>query len=218
MKKLAIFDMDGTLLDSLADLAYCCNLALEMEGLPTHPVESYRRFVGNGVNVLLEMAVPKEYHGTEVAQRIRENYMHQYQARSRSSATFYDGIVDMLKKLKEQGVRTAIATNKPDEINQLIVQRFMPGLIDYAYGQRSDLPRKPDPAVLYLIMEQAGVTPEETIYAGDSDVDIQTGHAAGVDTVGVLWGFRPREELEEAGAKMLAANAEELYHFITQNS
>ena len=111
---------------------------------------------------------------------------------------------------------TAIATNKPDANAQLIVQRFMPGLIDFTYGQREGLPTKPDPAVVRLIMRQAGVTPQEAIYIGDSDVDMQTGQAAGVATVGVLWGFRQREELVRAGAEMLAADAKQLYHFITQ--
>ncbi len=215
MKKLAIFDLDGTLLNSLRDFAECCNAALATEGLPPHPEDNYRFYVGNGADALLQQTIPQDAQGTAIARRVRERYLKAYRHRSVTQATFYDGALEMLRKLKAQGIVTAVVTNKPDEITQPLVQRFLSGLIDYAYGRSDALPPKPDPTMVRMVMRQAGVSEQDTIFAGDSDVDIFTGQAADIDTVGVLWGFRPREELEEAGAKLLAGDMEELYRYIT---
>lgn len=215
MKKLAIFDLDGTLLDSLADIARCTNQVLQANNLPTHSVDAYRQFVGSGVKVLLEKAIPKKDQTPEVFEKVRAEYVELYNYVCAHESHAFPGIPEMLKKLKQQGVITAVATNKPDHMCKLVLEDVFPGCIDIAYGQRDDIAKKPDPEVVSHIMADAGVTEkQDVIYVGDSNVDIFTGINAGVDTVGVLWGFRDQQELVDAGAKLLASTNDELYDLI----
>ena len=215
MKKLAIFDLDGTLLDSLADIARCTNQALQANNLPTHSVDAYRQFVGSGVKVLLEKAIPQKDQTPKVFEKVRAEYVELYNYVCAHESHAFPGIPEMLKKLKQQGVITAVATNKPDHMCKLVLEDVFPGCIDIAYGQRDDIAKKPDPEVVYRIMADAGITKkQDVIYVGDSNVDIFTGLNAGVDTVGVLWGFRDQQELVDAGAELLASTHDELYDFI----
>lgn len=217
MKKLAIFDLDGTLLDSLGDLANSCNQALEEAGLPTHPVESYRYFVGGGRAVLLEKSMPKESQTPEMLEKVGNRYNEIYNEVCRNHSKAYDGVLEMLDQLHAKGIKTAVATNKPNAMCQDVMKSVYGARIDLAYGQLDEIAHKPDPAVVYRIMEELGVTDKaDVIYVGDSNVDIFTGINAGVTTVGVLWGFRPREELEEAGATLLAQTIDEMYDFIVR--
>ena len=215
MKKLAIFDLDGTLLDSLGDIARCCNQALEELGLEPFPVEDYRQFVGSGVAVLIERIFAKRENTPENTQRFKERYVELYNYVCAHESSAFPGILDMLRKLKAQGIITAVATNKPDAMCKMVLEDAFPGCIDIAYGQREDIAKKPDPEVVFRIMQDAGVEEKaDVIYAGDSDVDIYTGLNAGVDTVGVLWGFRDKAELAGAGAPILCETKEELYNAI----
>lgn len=217
MKKLAIFDLDGTLLDSLGDIARCTNQVLEANGLPTHPVDHYRYFVGGGLKVLMDKAIPAEHLNTPLYDKISAEYVELYNYVCAHESHAFDGIIDMLKKLKANGVITAVATNKPDPMCKLVLADAYPGCIDIAYGQREDIAKKPDPEVVMRIMRDAGITnKEDIIYVGDSNVDIFTGLNAGVTTVGVLWGFRGRQELEEAGATILCSTVDELYNAIME--
>ena len=211
MKKLAIFDLDGTLLDSLGDIAQCCNQTLQELGLEPYPVDAYRQFVGSGVAALIDRIFVNREHTAETKEAFRVRYMELYNAVCAHGSTPFEGTIAMLTKLHELGVKTAVATNKPDHMCKMVLEDAFPGCIDIAYGQRDDIAKKPAPDVVYHIMQDAGVTDKaEVVYVGDSDVDIFTGTNAGVDTVGVLWGMRPREELVGAGAKMLAETNEEL--------
>jgi len=215
MKKLAIFDLDGTLLDSLGDIARCSNQALEEMGLEPYPVDDYRRFVGGGVAVLIERVFANRENTPENTQRYKERYVELYNYVCAHESTAFPGILDMLRNLKEQGVITAVATNKPDAMCKMVLEDAFPGCIDIAYGQRDDVAKKPDPEVVYRIMQDAGVEDKaDVIYVGDSDVDIYTGLNAGVDTVGVLWGFRDKAELAGAGAPILCETNDELYNTI----
>lgn len=217
MKKLAVFDLDGTLLDSLSDIARCTNRVLEQNGLPTHPADSYRFFVGGGLKVLMDKAIPAQHLGTPLYDKISAEYTELYNYVCAHESHAFAGIVEMLRKLKEQGIITAVATNKPDAMCKMVLADVYPGCIDIAYGQREDIARKPDPEVVYRIMADAGITDKnEVIYVGDSNVDIFTGLNAGVTTVGVLWGFRPKEELVEAGATILCETVDQLYNTIVE--
>jgi phosphoglycolate phosphatase len=215
MKKLAIFDMDGTLLDSLGDIARCSNKALEELGLEPYPVDDFRKFVGGGVAVLIERIFANRENTPENIQRFHDRYVELYNYVCAHESSAFPGILDMLRNLKAQGVITAVATNKPDAMCKMVLEDAFPGCIDIAYGQREDIAKKPDPEVVFRIMQDAGVEDKaDVIYVGDSDVDIYTGLNAGVDTVGVLWGFRDKAELAGAGAPILCATNEELYNTI----
>ncbi len=217
MKKLAIFDLDGTLLDSLGDLADSCNKALHEAGLPTHPIESYRFFVGGGKAVLLERSIAKEHQTPDILKKVGDRFTELYDEICKNNSKAFDGVLDMLRRLQSKGIKTAVATNKPHTMCMYIMDSLYKETIDIAYGQRDDIPKKPDPAVVYRIMEDAGVSDKaEVIYIGDSDVDIYTGLNAGVDTVGVLWGFRPKEELTGAGATVLCTTIDEMYDCIVK--
>ena len=215
MKKLAVFDLDGTLLDSLGDLARCCNQALEEAGLPTHSVDAYRYFVGGGLAVLLDKAIADKDKTPENIEKVKKRDVELYNEVCKNESKAFPGTVEMLKKLRANGVITAVATNKPDTMCHFLMDSVFPGCIDISYGQREDIAKKPDPAVVYRIMQDAGVTEKkDVIYVGDSNVDIFTGLNAGVDTVGVLWGFRPEKELVDAGARLLCSTNQELYDLI----
>ncbi len=217
MKKLAIFDLDGTLLDSLGDLADSCNTALKEAGLPTHPTQAYRFFVGGGKAVLLERSISKEKQTPDILKKVGDRFTEIYDEICKNDSKAFDGVLDMLRRLQERGVKTAIATNKPHTMCMYIVDSLYKDTIDIAYGQQESIPKKPDPAVVHKIMQDAGVSDKsEVIYFGDSDVDIYTGLAAEVDTVGVLWGFRPREELVGAGATKLCNTIEDMYNCIVE--
>ena len=215
MKKLAIFDLDGTLLDSLTDIARCTNQVLEANGLPTHPVDAYRQFVGGGVKVLMDKAIAEELHDSEVYEKVKKEYVELYNYVCAHESHAFDGIVDMLKDLKARGIITAVATNKPDAMCKMVLEDVYPGCIDIAYGQREDIAKKPDPEVVYRIMQDAGIEiKQDVIYVGDSNVDIFTGLNAGVTTVGVLWGFRDKQELVDAGAQILCETVDQLHNCI----
>lgn len=211
MKKLIIFDLDGTLLDTIADLAAATNHALQCCGWPVHPTEAYRYFVGNGIDKLFERALPEDERSTENIRKMRSLFLPYYTIHNADLSRPYPGIPELLSSLQQQGALLAVASNKYQEATQKLIGQFFPSICFTAvFGQREGVPTKPDPSVVFEIMNRAGATPEETTYIGDSSVDMQTGHNAGVTTVGVSWGFRPRTELEAYAPHFIADTTGEL--------
>lgn len=198
MYKLVIFDLDGTLLYTLKDLAVSTNHALEECGFPTHPVEAYNHFVGNGIRKLFERALPEEARNEDNILKIRTLFLAHYDRHCCDHTRPYEGVPRLLEQLQERGVQMAVASNKYQQAASLLISHFFPTLRFAAvYGQREGVPLKPNPAVVEEIMKEAGVAREETLYVGDSGVDITTARNAGVSQVSVTWGFCTRKELEE---------------------
>ena len=215
MKKLVIFDLDGTLLDTIADLAESTNHALKQLGYPTHDVETIRTFVGNGINKLLERALPLQEQTEEKVMLMRSHFVPYYDAHNADLSSPYPSIVHLLEDLQGQGIMIAVASNKYQEATVKLVKHYFP-MINFIeiLGQREGINVKPDPSIVFDILKKANVNKEEVLYVGDSGVDMQTAINAGVDVVGVTWGFRPRTELEGFQPMGLIDKAEELWGFI----
>lgn len=208
--KLVIFDLDGTLLDTLADLAAATNAAMTAFGHPTHSLAAVRRMVGNGVAKLIERALPDGMDDPQFAQVLA--YFKEYYSRHKADQTApYAGVTALLEELRRRGIAVAVASNKPDEAVKALVKTYFPD-IDFAYaiGQSERHPTKPAPDMVWEILERLQIEKEETLYVGDSEVDMQTARAAGLTAVGCSWGFRDVEELEAEGADVIIHRAEEL--------
>lgn len=212
--KTIIFDLDGTLLDTLADLADSANYTMEQMGCPAHPVDSYRYFVGNGVPKLLERCLPEDKRTEENILTARKIFADHYNVHFADKTKPYDGISELLERLKESGVKMAVASNKSDEFTVSLVKRFFGNSFDTVQGGKADVPKKPAPDIVYGIMERLGAVPENTYFAGDSNVDMYTAKNAGIKAIGCLWGFRTKEELLEGGADFLAENPLDIYKIL----
>lgn len=211
---LAVFDMDGTILDTLDDLTNTLNLSLEEEGMPPRTRDEVRSFVGNGVGKLLERVVPQgttEEEMAALAGAFRKNYAVHCADKTKP----YDGVPELIAALRERGVKTAVVSNKVDFAVRQLAENYFPGLFDIAVGEREGVRRKPAPDSVNEVMRTLDIPRGRTVYIGDSDVDADTAANAGVDFVGVEWGFRPREVLVEHGAKVTVKSAEELLEKIT---
>lgn len=217
MKKLIIFDLDGTLLDTIEDLANSVNFALMLHNLEPHPVSAYNFFIGNGLNKLLERALPADNRSADMVSMLRVDFIEHYSQHAEEFTKPYLGVVELLKSLTSKGYQLAIASNKYHSATVELANRFFPEIEFCAvFGQRDGHPVKPNPAILENIIDIAGVTKSEVLYVGDSGVDVATAYNTEVDFVGVLWGFRPRKELEEVGAQRFVENAEELERVILE--
>lgn len=210
-KQLAIFDLDGTLLDTVADLANATNYALSLCGYPTHPTDAYYQFVGNGINMLFFRALPEDVRTEENVMRIRSLFVPYYNEHNADDSRPYEGITELLELLQDKEIIIAVASNKYQQATKKLVQYFFPTIRFAAiYGQREGIPVKPDPTVVNDILEETGISRTRTIYIGDSGVDMQTAHNAGVESIGVTWGFRDEKELRENGACHIVSKAEEI--------
>lgn len=215
MKTLVIFDLDGTLLNTLDDLAAAANHALEEQGLPVHPVEQYKTFVGDGVYKLVERMTPPPLRAdTALTGRLKEGFARYYTAHGEDLTAPYPGVLDTLDALRERGVTCAVLSNKPHEFSVPLCKRYFGERLRFVHGQRQGYPRKPDPRLVTELLGLAGVQPEDCLYVGDSGVDMQTAKSAGVFAVGALWGFRAREELEQAGADAFAGSIQDILHLL----
>lgn len=213
--KLILFDLDGTLLNTIADLAHSTNYALTQNGYPTHPIEAYRFFVGNGIHKLFERVLPENERTAEQIARMRAVFLSHYNVHNTDYTQPYDGIETLLQELQEQGYRLAVASNKYQLATEKLISRFFPGIAFIAvFGQRDGVPVKPDPTIVRDILRITQADPKETVYIGDSGVDMQTAANSGVTSIGVTWGFRPREELEKAGANHIAGSTNEILRII----
>lgn len=204
-----IFDLDGTLLNTIDDLADAGNHVCAAHGWPTHTVDEFKRMVGNGIPKLVERFTPDGLSGEEAAGALAE-FSAWYDAHKEDKTAPYPGIPEMLAALKGAGIHMAVLSNKAHALAGPVVEHYFPGVFTYVQGALPDAPLKPDPTLLRALMTQIGATPETTLFVGDSDVDVLTGKNGGLTVCGVLWGFRDRAELEEAGADYLIERPEEL--------
>lgn len=214
--KACIFDLDGTLTNTLESMTYSVNLTLEEMGLSKITKDQCRLFVGNGARVLIEKSLKAA--GDTDASRIEEGmeiYGRIFDQNCTYHVTPYEGIPEMLKALKDKGIQLAVLSNKPDRQTVKVVKAiFGEELFDYAQGQKEGIRRKPEPDGVWYLMEQMHVSKEECLYIGDSEVDAATGRNAGLKTIGVLWGFRDRKTLETAGVDDLIDRPDELLQFV----
>ena len=214
--KACIFDLDGTLTNTLESMTYSVNLTLKEMGLSQITKDQCRMFVGNGARVLIEESL--KVSGDPKASRIEEGmkiYGRIFDQNCTYHVTPYEGIPEMLKALKDRGIHLAVLSNKPDRQTVKVVKEiFGDNIFDYAQGQKDGIRRKPAPDGVWYLMEQMRVSKEECLYIGDSEVDAATGKNAGLKTICVLWGFRDRKTLETAGADHLIERPEELLQFV----
>lgn len=215
MYNTVIFDLDGTILNTLEDLADSVNYALGSFGYPLRSIDEVREFVGNGIKKLIERAVPC---GTDEQQtdKVLDVFKQHYGQNSDIKTKAYDGICEMISNLKKAGIKTAVVTNKAHFAAVPLCKKYFDGLIDVTIGEREGVRKKPYPDSVFEALEQLGASKQNTIYVGDSDVDINTAKNAGVDCVCVDWGFRSREFLIKSGATSIVSDAQSLYEFITK--
>jgi len=201
MIKLVIFDLDGTLLNTISDLAGSTNYALKQCGFPEHETDAYNYFVGNGINKLFERALPENARTPENIGRMRGFFLEHYTQNNTCLTVPYPGISELLRELQHKGIALAVASNKYQEGSEKLVHYYFKDIVfSTILGQREGIPVKPDPVIVKEILRVNGVSANETLYVGDSGVDMQTAAAATVTSVGVTWGFRTCEELVENGA------------------
>lgn len=213
MKKLFIFDLDGTLLDTVADLANSCNHVLAQNGYPTHSTDAYYKFVGNGIGKLIARALPAEHSNDEIVEKLLPDFRTYYNVHMADDTKPYRGVCELLKSLQEKGVKIAVASNKYQAATENLVKKYFPDInFTAVLGQRDGVPVKPDPAIVNDIREISGIVDcNDIIYIGDSLVDLQTAKNGNVEFVAVSWGFCPRESLLENNPTHIADNIEELY-------
>ena len=207
MIKLCIFDLDGTLTDTLSSIAYFGNEALRALGAAEIPSEEYRRFIGNGADRLMRRMAAYRFgqYDEALITAMRKVYDAAYAEKPAYLVEPYDGIRELLRSLSEKGFLLAVNSNKPDDMTNAVVSEVFPDVsFSRVLGQRNGLPQKPDPAAVYEILSALGLCKEECVYIGDSEVDITTAQNAGISAISATWGFRSREVLIEAGAKILA--------------
>lgn len=217
MTRLVIFDLDGTLLDTLGDLAAACNHALEMCGCPPHTSEEYKLLIGGGIRKLFWGALPEDKRSDEMVERMRSYFLPYYREHIADLTRPYEGIEEMLDNLTEAGVEIAIASNKFQSGTETLAEQLL-GKYRFVkvLGQREGCPTKPDPQIIMEVMARMpDLKPEEVIYCGDSDVDMMTGRNAGVRTIGVCWGFRGREELESCDPWLVVETPAEITQAVT---
>lgn len=216
MSKIVIFDLDGTLLNTIDDLGYACNYALERTGFPTHRICDYPSLVGNGINNLIRRALPEDMRTEENVLRVREYFVPYYNEHNCDYTRPYDGIESVLRTLKENGCQLAVASNKYQAATENIVNHFFPEIFNLVLGEREGVERKPDPQIVHDILailkcETSGE--DKVMYIGDSLVDMETARNANVPFAACSWGFVSREKLIEAGAKHIVDKPSEILTF-----
>jgi len=204
-----IFDLDGTLLSTLGDLAASCNYALRTNGLPERTIDEVRQFVGNGVKKLMERAIPGGLDNDKFDKTYADFRQH-YMQHNLDTTKPYDGVMEMLEELRKRGKKVAVVSNKFYAATQELCRYFFGDLVPVAIGEREDIRKKPAPDTVLEAMRQLGVTAERAVYIGDSDVDIDTARNSGMPCISVLWGFRDKEFLLEHGATTLVSTPEEI--------
>ena len=209
--KVILFDLDGTLLDTLEDLGNSVNRVLAKKGFPTHDLDRYRYFVGDGALMLITRALPKQKRKNDVIQACVDAFQLDYSQNWKVKTRLYDGIAEMLDELVTRNLKLAVLSNKPHIFTKQSVDNLLSNWrFEIVLGQRDAVPRKPSPEGALEIVENLNTKPENVLYLGDSAVDMQTAVAAGMFPVGVLWGFRSMKELQDAGAKVLIERPSEV--------
>lgn len=213
MKHAVIFDLDGTLLNTLGDLRAATNHALEVRGLPPHSMEEIRQFIGNGIRLLIRRAMPEGTPEAEIDAAL-DDFKAYYAAHIHDRTVPYDGIPQLLTALRKRGIKVAVLSNKIDSASQQLIDYFFPEKTDVVFGEHVGVPRKPDPTSCRMVMQQLGVQPEQVLYVGDSGTDMQTAKNAGLYAVGVTWGFRSKEVLLKYGVDVLVHRPEQILQIL----
>lgn len=226
MPTAIIFDLDGTLLNTIDDLGYACNYALKQTGYPTYPIEAYPAKVGNGINNLIRRALPESERSEQNILRVREYFVPYYNAHNCDYTRPYEGIPELLAALKAQGHQLAVASNKYQAATEKIVNHFFPGVFDVILGEREGIERKPNPQIVYDILDRLRLTEHrpattdrtqtELLYIGDSLVDRDTARNADVPFIACSWGFVPREQLVAAGISAIVDKPEEIEKILSK--
>lgn len=214
---IIIFDLDGTLLNTIDDLGYACNYALEKTGYPTYPISAYLAKVGNGINNLIRRALPEAERTEENIWRVRAYFVPYYNDHNCDYTRPYDGMPEVLKQLKAQGHQLAVASNKYQAATEKIVNHFFPNLFDVILGEREGVERKPNPQIVLDILSTLNIKHSTLLYLGDSLVDFETAKNAGVPFVACSWGFVKREQLLEAGIRCIVDQPKEIITLTKQN-
>ncbi|PIE97972.1 MAG: phosphoglycolate phosphatase [Treponema sp.] len=214
--KACIFDLDGTLTDTVETLAYFVNAELAKYDMPAIPSEKFKIFTGDGARNLIRRALA--FHGRKdeaPEDKILQDYNAAYDANFLYKCKIYDGICELVNELKARGLKIAVVTNKPQGTAEKVVEHFFgAGTFEVVVGQREGFPIKPDPAGVFEVLEKLHLRKDECIYIGDTGTDMKTGKSAGLFTVGVLWGFRSKEEIEDAGADVIVSQPSEILRFV----
>lgn len=215
MKRLVIFDLDGTLLNTIADLTVAVNYALDRCGYPSQPMEAIQRMVGDGIMKLIERAMPEEERTAEKLAIMRSHFLPYYESHNAELSKPYEGIAELLTELKKRGVGMAVASNKYQAATRKLIPHYFPGIpFSPILGQREGVPAKPNPQIVEEILAQTGVARDEVLYVGDTNVDMLTAKAAEVDCVAVSWGFRPVTELSEHNPLAIIDNPLQLLDYL----
>ena len=213
--KAVLFDMDGTILDTLDDLWDAVNATMRRFGYPERTREEVRQFVGNGVTRLLELALPGGAADPHFDEAVTV-YRGYYAAHSEGKTAPYPGVEDLVDRLTDAGIACAVVSNKPDATTRLLAEKFFPKIrVAAGENEAAGIRRKPAPDMVYAAVRELGLAVSDCVYVGDSEVDLYTGRAAGMDVISVLWGFRDREFLEREGARRLVRTPEELFEAVT---
>ena len=211
--KAVFFDMDGTIVNSMLDLAACTNEAMERHGFPAKPPENYTKYAGNGIYVMIQRALAPAEVSDEKLKEIRNDFFEIYKDKCTVNTTAYKGVPELVSALKEKGLKVGCITNKVESIAFKIIDHFFGGM-DVVYGQVDGVPNKPDPLLTLKALDELNIKPQECLFVGDSDVDMQTAINSGCVGVGVLWGFRDEAELRANGAKFIVSEASEILEII----
>ena len=218
MLHAVIFDLDGTLLDTIDSMAEAGNLMLHTLGLPEQPRDAYRYFAGDGARMLVIRALEAAGSSTnsDAVDAALQLYMKFFAKTCTHNVRFYDGIIPLLEELSRRHIRTAVLSNKPHEQAVDVVASLFKGIhrFDFVQGQTAQVPRKPDPAGVYALLKNMDLTPDDCLYVGDTNVDMQTGRAAGLETAGVLWGFRDEKELRDNHADHIISHPLEMLNLL----
>lgn len=214
MYRTVIFDLDGTLLDTIDDLAAAGNWVCRKHGWPEHSVEAFMGMVGHGIPNLVERFSPEGFRSPLMVVNTLAQFSEYYGAHNMDATKPYEGIGEMVARLRDAGVRLAVCSNKADEFSQVIVEHYFPGVFHLVRGKVQGVPVKPDPTGVLAILKELGVTAKDALFVGDSSVDIRTGHNAKMDACAVTWGFRSRESLAQAAPEFMADTVAELEQVI----
>ncbi|MBR6502719.1 MAG: HAD family hydrolase [Clostridia bacterium] len=216
MIKAVLFDLDGTLADSLIDLADGVNRAIASKGFPTHEVEAFKYFVGDGIPKMIERALPESNRDAATINEIKDIFLPYYAIHYADNTYAYAGMPELVNTLKSQEFIVAVVTNKEQHMANEVVKSLYGDVFDLIFGKRDGIPAKPDPTAALMAMKELGVTPEECVFIGDSGMDVATAVNSGAVPVGELWGFRKEDELLENGAKYIIRQPQELLDIIKE--
>lgn len=216
MIKAVLFDLDGTLADSLIDLAGATNYALGVKGFPAREVEEFKYFVGDGIPKMLERALPESARSNELIEELKDIFLPYYAEHYADNTYAYDGVPELVNELKKCGFIVAVVTNKAQHMADKVVHKLYGDSFELIFGLRPNIPAKPDPTAALMAMEELGVTPEECVFIGDSGMDVATAVNSGAVPVGELWGFRLEDELRANGAKYIISKPNELLDIIEE--